>query len=223
MAIITGLGLVCAAGVVVGVLALARDEPTSAPARSVEPADPFAALAARPLRRPGITAGLECPDSNDRPVRQFPWLPAEAARGDGPIYLVSRAIPRFLDFFPTRADARSWRANETLWLGDPTYRGPVVVRGAAVYRPDRMRFGSEDAPSLELHLPAEGWDETASGLRVWGGTMRPPAGWRAAIRPTRVSDELRDDGNPSAGTCFFLQVDGTTFSDTIIVGALVQP
>jgi hypothetical protein len=185
--------------------------------------DPFAALAARPFRRPQVAEDAECPDPEDRPVRQFPWLPAEAARGDGPIYLVSRAIPRFLDFFPTEDSSTSWRANETLWLGDPTYRGPVLVRGGAVSGPDRMRFGSEDTPSLELRFPAGGWDESAAGLRVWGGAMRPPAGWRAAVRPTRVNDRLRDDVNPSAGTCFALQIDGTTFSDTITVGAIVQP
>jgi hypothetical protein len=214
------------AALVVGLIALVvsrRDDPPSSqqPARSAstEVDNVFADLRARPLRKPRLRKGAFCPDPGRGAVGLPPWFPAEGALGTGAVHAVSKAIPRFLDFFPDSSSGE-WRSNETPWLSDPTYDGPLLVRGGQVHGGRRFRFGSGDPPTLELRLPAGPWDEMDGRVRVWDGkSVQLPEGWRAAMRPTRVRD-LPDGPGPS---CYFLQFDGDSFSESVLVGVLIQP
>lgn len=218
-------GVLLAAGLCVGAALLFWPGGDREPASPTPPeaTDPFADLLARPLRRPRLADGAPCPDPLEGAVGLPAGIPAEAALGTGPVHPVSRAIPRFLDFFPPdRAGPREagvWRANETMWISEPRYEGPVLIRGQAVRGAARLRFGAGLDPELELRLPAGEWDEALRPLRVWGRAVRPPAGWRVTAALTRVLVREPD----AANRCFFFQIDGTSFSETVLVGVLIQP
>jgi hypothetical protein len=153
----------------------------------------FAALRARPLRVPAVPAG-----SCSAPIGPDVWVavglprafPAEGALGRGPVHPVSRGIPRFLDFFPPPRGsplARSgWWSNETMWVSEPRYSGPVLVRGRMLHGSARVGFGIRMRPAWELHLPAGAWDEAHGPVRIWGTRIRPPKNWRVRRAYTRV-------------------------------------
>jgi hypothetical protein len=102
--------------------------------------DVFAALRARPLRVP-IVPAKRCTPAIDPRVVDVAGLPrpipAESALGRGPVHPVSRGIPRFLDFFPPERGGplrrSGWWGNETMWVSEPRYSGPVLVRGGMVH------------------------------------------------------------------------------------------
>jgi hypothetical protein len=210
----------------VGLIALAvarRDDPPpppqATPSVSTEADDAFAALRARPLHRPRLRKGVQCPDP-ERGVDAIPaWIPAEAGLGVGSVHAVSRAIPRFLDFFLERGVSGSspWRRNETVWLSEPGYRGPLLVRGAKVRGGRLLGFGTAYSLEYELRLPAGPWDEKDGPIRVWDTVVRPAAGWRVAVRATRAL------GTEAGKGCYFLQFDGESFSESVLVGVLIQP
>jgi len=185
-------------------------------------ADRFAALRARPLREPRLHSKSPCRYPQVQAVGLPASIPAEGALGAGAVHPVSRAIPRFLDFFPpNREDAlmRSrWRSNETMWVSEPRYRGPVLVRGRIVRGSARVGFGSAIEPVWELRLPAGDWDEAPGLVRIWGKTIHPPKGWRVRKAFTRVRPRGRQ-----GEACYFFQVDGKSFSETIEFGAIIQP
>jgi hypothetical protein len=74
--------------------------------------------------------------------------------------------------------------------GDSGYRGPVLIRGRQVGGPGAVGFGEGHVPYDELQL------QTGSG--------GPP--WQSFTR-------VRSPG------CYFYQVDGTSFSETIVFRA----
>jgi hypothetical protein len=180
--------------------------------------DLFAELRARPLHAPALRPGAYCPDPLSPDTAVLPGIPAEVARGTGPIYVAFPAIPRFLDFFPARTDSAAaisrWRSAEVIWLSDPSYRGPVLVRGSQVDGKRRLGFGDDTRPELELRLPAGSWMEKREGLRVWGRRVRPVGDWRVAIARVRVRE----------GGCYVFQIDGKSFREAgILFGAIWQP
>jgi hypothetical protein len=123
----------------------------------------FAALQARPLREPRLP-GETCDAPQSFAAIGLPRaFPAEGALGDGPVHPVSRAIPRFLDFFPPASGnsiaGSGWWSNETMWVSEPSYVGPALVRGRKVRSAERVGFGSRRRPEWELRLPAGAWDE----------------------------------------------------------------
>jgi hypothetical protein len=104
-----------------------------------------------------------------------------------------------------------------MWLSEPGYRGPVLVRGRMVEGRARVGFGRARVPSLELALPAGDWDESGGGsVRVWGKTFVPPRGWRVTSAATRVR------GRGQGEQCYFFQVDGMSFSETVVFGVIVE-
>jgi hypothetical protein len=155
--------------------------------------DVFAALRARPLQVP-IVPAKRCTPAIDPRVVDVAGLPrpipAESALGRGPVHPVSRGIPRFLDFFlPERGGPlrrSGWWGNETMWVSEPRYSGPVLVRGGMVHRHARVGFGSRRRPACELRLPAGPWDEARGPVRIWGKRVRPPKNWRVRRAHTRV-------------------------------------
>jgi hypothetical protein len=183
----------------------------------------FAALRSRPLRKPHLPAKAFCPDPSRGAVGIPAAIPGEhVGLGTGAVHPVSRGIPRFLDFFPPRKGdplaASLWRSNETMWLSEPRYRGPVLVRGRMVHGSARIGFGADLRPKWELHLPAGAWGKAKGPVHIWGTTVRPPNGWRLRKALTRVRGTA-DQGE----SCYFFQVDGVSFSDTILVGVIIQP
>lgn len=190
--------------------------PTETTAPPVD--DPFLELRARPLRAKALRPGEYCPNPSSRDTPIAPGIPAEVARGTGPVYVAFPGIPRFLDFFPpskgSPAARSKWRGAEVVWASHPSYRGPVLVRGRQVDGRRRVGFGRGVLPEFELRLPAGNWTEASDGLRVWGRVVRPQPGWRVAIAPVRV----RAEG------CYLFQIDGTSFSEPgILFGVIWQP
>jgi hypothetical protein len=180
--------------------------------------DQFARLRARPLRAAAPRPGAGCPDPSSQDIALVPSIPAEVARGIGPVYFAFPGIPRFLDFFPPTEGGsvagRKWRSAEVAWASDAGYSGPVLVRGRKVNARSRVGFGSSERPELELRLPAGRWAEADERLRIWGRPVRPAQGWRVAVVDVRVRE----------GGCYFLQIDGTSFSERgILFGAIWQP
>jgi hypothetical protein len=179
---------------------------------------PRSELRRRPLRVPRAPAA--CPNPTSHALGLPLEIPAEAALGFGPVHPVSRAIPRLLDFVPPEPGSefarRGWRANETLWLSEPSYRGPALVRGRSLDRLERLGFGVRARPDWELWLPAGAWDEADPPLRIWGREVSPPAGWRLRMVPTRVHESARSE-------CYFVQIDGESFSEAIVFGIQIQP
>jgi len=179
-------------------------------------ASSFAALRARPVRTPELRP-RRCPGPESLALGLPLEIPAEAGLGFGPVHPVSRAIPRLLDFFPPEkgsplAESR-WRANETMWVSESSYQGPVLVRGGSVDGRARLGFGMGTTPAWELRLPAGAWAERR---RIWGAEIRPPAGWRVTSALTRIRRN-------SSAECYFFQVDGADFSETTVVGVQIQP
>jgi hypothetical protein len=107
-----------------------------------------------------------------------------------------------------------------MWVSEPEYHGPVLIRGRKVRGRVRVGFGSRIRPVWELRLPAGGWDETKRPLRIWGRVVRPATGWRVTTAYTRVPERPPRGQNPD---CFFFEIDGLSFSETVVFGAIIQP
>lgn len=143
----------------------------------------------RPLHLPRLQAGTKCPASGSRsgPVGGL-------LTGPGPV------SPVFADVLPL-APARGafagsrWTGAKVLWVADATYAGPVLIRGRQLDGPRAVGFGSGVVPLRELQL-----------LRPGARSADEPTGYREWPSYTRV---------PGPG-CYGYQVDGTSFSTTIV-------
>jgi hypothetical protein len=95
---------------------------------------------------------------------------------------------------PLYPDERKGSAywHKTLWAVDPSYDGPVLIRGAGIDPPRAIRFGYDERQLRELEFPAE---ETNS--------------WRYGPSVSIL---------PGPG-CYAFQVDGATFSKVIVFEA----
>jgi len=157
-------------------------------ATSARVADPFAKLH-RPLRIPNIAAGARCPVT--------PARTATGLVGAGPVYPVG-GFPALTFTYPPQRDqtwyGSAWSGNKILWLGRPSYRGPILIRGRQLDGPHELRFGPGMRPRRELLLHVVGV---------------APSGWRNWPSYTR----LRAEG------CYAWQVDGETFSTLIVFRA----
>jgi hypothetical protein len=157
-------------------------------------------LRERPLHIESLAAGEACPTSRLRTTSADfgPGL------GDGPLYPIGfnkRGVLRF-PYPPPKNSlfaGSAWGGQKVLWVSDPNYAGPILIRGQQLDGPNRVQFGQGSAKLLrELAFGRESADN-------WAG------GWRNFPSYTR----LRAPG------CYAYQVDGTGFSDVIIFKAAV--
>lgn len=188
-------------------------------------------LGRRPLRLPEVLAGEPC--EAERYAAHIKGIPAEGALGRGPVMSVFPSIPRGLDLFrpddgALLAESR-WRGAEVLFVSEPRYDGPVLVRGGQIDGERRVGFGDQAKPMWELKLPLGNW-ESADGLRVWGDRKLQPveadAGTPACPRCLRLSNAWRVQRATlriAAGGCYAMQLDGLGFSQVIEFGAIWQP
>lgn len=172
-------------------------------------------LHGRSIREYGIAG--RCVEGSGVPVNAIvlPRIPGVAALGPvgereryGPVYAaLPEGAPRlvFLAGLPRIGDSR-WRLVRTLWISDPRYDGPVLVRGGRLDRVGMLGFGDDLPPRRSLRLPAGGWWETDIGSRE-GGSARD-AGWRVTAVPTLI----RSPG------CYAFKVDGLEFSYVLAFG-----
>lgn len=153
-----------------------------------DPLDPLT----RELSIPQLEPGAPCPRTRGREISPdfAPGL------GNGPAYPVGLGRNGILDEVepPERFESREWGGQKVLWVVDPRYDGPVLIRGRQLDGPNEVRFDEGDVPPRRIWLPAED---------------APDERWRERPSYTR----LRAPG------CYGYQVDGPNFSFLIVFEA----
>jgi hypothetical protein len=116
--------------------------------------------------------------------------------GTGPVYAFAvDGVPAgHLPVVESYRDAKGWVGQKSPWLIAPDYHGPVLVRGARIDGTGEMRF-------------AFGTGQHLRTLRVAAHSGQQRNGWRVIPSLTLV----RKPG------CYAYQVDGTTFSQVIVI------
>jgi hypothetical protein len=163
--------------------------------RDVEGAVP-AALLDRRLRIPVLDVGATCPTTRGSEVNGPSF--GGVAFGGGPVRLVVAQNGGNLqagEVDLTPSDTVGWPAFKTLWVSAPDYQGPVLVRARQIGGVGHIAMlgGATAGP---LVIPP-------------GPTLNDFSGNRTAPEGTYVS---------SSG-CFDFQVDGTGFSESIVLSA----
>ena len=90
------------------------------------------------------------------------------------------------------------------------------MRGRQIHGTARVGFGDGATPRSTLRLPAGPWDEDEGEIRWADRVVHLPDGWRAKVVPIRVRSTRSPD-------CYFFQLDGEGFSETVLFGVLIQP
>jgi hypothetical protein len=150
----------------------------------------------RPLRLERLRAGEACPITRAfaatadfyRPLGRGPVYPAITA-SRGAVHLPSRASHGVFA-------GSAWSGFKVLWVAQPSYQGPVLIRGRRLDRPGAVGFGLGIVPNDELQLPP--------GDRA--GAPPSPHGWRNWPSTSRA----RSPG------CYAWQIDGTGFSRIVV-------
>lgn len=148
-----------------------------------------------PLHLPKIAAGAKCPVSHvDSRVRWKQINTYGSGIGSGPVY------PGLRDsglIFAARSQyGGPWFSDKVFWYSKPSYRGPILIRGARLDGPGTIGFNGGRQPDAELRI--------ASGETVrWD---RQPPGSRGVPSAVRVR----------APGCYGFQIDGTGFSRTVV-------
>ena len=165
------------------------------------PYGPLPAEFRRPLALPSVEPGQACPASAGGELHTLafggyalgtgparPIVPLEAGRDP------AHGIPL------TSLPRSGWYGFKTLWFTDPSYHGPVLIRGARIDAPGLIAFG--ESPELgELIIPP-------------GPTLNEGRdGYREAPGGTYVK-------TPG---CYAWQVDGQGFSSLIVFLAAPAP
>jgi hypothetical protein len=148
---------------------------------------------------PKVAAGAPCPRRRGEVIN-----PAfGAAFGVGPAYAVLGASAR-VDFIYPAVEGQEWYPSDwsgqkVLWVVDPGYDGPVLIRGLRIDAPGRVDFGRGSVPEWDMRIRGDASDNQAGG-------------WRNFPSYTR----LKDNG------CYAYQVDGRDFSYSIVFRARRQ-
>jgi hypothetical protein len=117
--------------------------------------------------------------------------------GRGPVYPGLGSQSGLIFATPDTQYGGPWFGAKVFWYVLPSYRGPVLIRGRRLDGSESMRFNGGKLPAPELRI-APG--ETVS----WAGQ---PAGSRGLASGVRVT----------APGCYAFQIDGTSFSRTVVV------
>ena len=151
----------------------------------------------RPLRIPPRSAGGRCPRTTT--TRRAEW--GEMLLGPGPVYAgsVNPGGPQKLSVLEDKGrPVRGWRGFKTRWVIDPSYAGPVLIRGRRLGGSVPVGFGLDPTPWPELQLWPREPKEAAEYPRDFLGLA------------TRV---------PGPG-CYAWQLDGEYFTEIIVFQAI---
>jgi hypothetical protein len=154
--------------------------------------DDWADLRQRPLKLPAVAPGGACPTATGRAVSPD----FGPAAGNGPVYAVGLGSGGVYDYSSTIEEG-GWYYLKVLWVGSPSFKGPVLVRGRQVDGPAEMRFERGADPPKELRLHTDQAGTSASRWTNW---------------PTYT--RLRAPG------CYAYQVDAPGFSEVIVFKAV---
>ena len=157
---------------------------------------PVANLRRRAMNVPLLEPGTSCPITVTPGKQMSPDF--GLAVGAGPIYAVTAGVGTLS--YPAFAAMDAWQFAKVLWIGDPAYLGPVLIRGHQTDGPNELRFGGQ-VPQADLFFPEETRPEVQ---------QRSPSGWRHWPSYTFAR----------ATGCYAYQVDGLDFSYHIVVQAI---
>ena len=169
-------------------------------------------LRKRPLRPP--RANSSCPTlpthEDLHPVLSTGLAPGKPpvgpnyGYGDGPVYLSGQS-----DFYPGAFDL-------AIWLVKPPAVGPLLIRGQQVNGSARAAFSRQMDDYGKPFGPApaqSGTTQSAYGMSIpFYSELDLPSG----ARPPYWGAYFADTHFDVAG-CYFIQVDGTTFSELILI------
>lgn len=141
---------------------------------------PLPSALRRPLALPSLADGGGCPRSGERLVSRV----VGGVLGNGPVHLQAQGDDG--TFYLGDADTVPAR-----WLIDPSYQGPLLVRGRQLGTTTAVQFGSVQ-PAQEVGVSDVDY-------------LRTPD-WRLLWIPIQV---------PGPG-CYAIQVDGLQFSEVIV-------
>lgn len=188
-----------------GVVALATVALTAVAVTAADASNPWTRLH-RALHLPRLAAGGSCPVSG---VGTFDFRRYGVARGigPGPAYPVGFEQPgSVLRIQPAAATSvfsgSEWGGQKVLWFVAPSYRGPLLIRGGRIDAGGLVRFDRGAVPPAELRIPR--------ALRGGNPPDATPVGQRYRPSYTRLL-------GPG---CYAYQIDGTTFSRTIVFSAV---
>ncbi len=153
----------------------------------------------RPLRDIRLGRDGRCPVSGGAPYRTPAF--AGVVQGKGPVRpLIASGSGKEQEAGVIGFDERApggWYGAKTLWFAAASYLGPVLLRGREVDGRGALAFGEAPAelaweipPGIQAAVNAEG------SMREWPGST-----W------------IRSPG------CYAWQIDGTSFSETIVIRA----
>jgi hypothetical protein len=157
----------------------------------------------RPLQLPRLAPGEPCPvTAVDSSLDWSSTYGIAPGVGQGPVYPVGLASG-VLRIAPAKAfRSRSWGGQKVLWFALPTYTGPVLIRGARIDGTGTVRFGQDPVPAKELLI--------SGPQQAIPGGVTPPKDARYRPSTTRVQ-------GPG---CYAFQIDGRTFSRTVVFRAV---
>ena len=164
-----------------------------------------ASFLARPLHLPRLTAGERCPVSRvPRGVDFSGDYGTAPGLGTGPAFpIISGKVMHLSPAHVFRS--KSWAGSKVLWFVLPSYRGHVLIRGARLDGPGRVRFQFGNVPPLTLEIP----------LHPMAGKPAIPVPNGARYLPSET--RIRGPG------CYAYQIDGTSFSRVVVFRAAWVP
>jgi hypothetical protein len=192
----------------------------SAPSIVTPAQSSWEALRQRPLNLPTLGPTGTCPTT---PMKRIsPSLAGGRTAptfgfGSGPVYLSGIVF-----FYPTGL-------NNTVWLSEPGYQGPILVRGHQLNGSTPVGFSAfsdswatgQLLGSVDLHATDRSGNDVSvvSNVKVYGELDLPSASgapsshWRMWLTRTHIE-------RPG---CYAVQVDGPGFSESIVFQALSFP
>jgi hypothetical protein len=161
------------------------------------------ALEQRDLHLPGVVPGQDCPAT---PGARF-TAGYDPGLGQGPAYVVGPGSADgsliIASSSTLGAAPGTWSGQKVMWVIQPLYQGPVLVRGRRIDGPGQVRFNGGLDEDLDVDsLPSA---PLLPELRLVGDSSYG-APWLAWVAYTR----MRGLG------CYAYQVDGLSFSETIV-------
>lgn len=147
-------------------------------------------LRQRPIKLPDVTVGDPCPTA----TRTRPSAGFGTGAGAGPAYAVGDTIN--LGVFPF---------NKVLWIVDPKYIGPVIIRGANLVTRERLMLQANSQSGLQVAKTVPGPSGQVDFYLELHIPQSPKANWRS----------LPSYSYPPTQGCWAWQVDGLSFNEVI--------
>ncbi|MGH3149268.1 MAG: hypothetical protein ACRDOB_00855 [Streptosporangiaceae bacterium] len=163
-------------------------------------AGPVPAILDRPLHLPAVARGQACPVTPGQNARN--GYVGGLQFGSGPVSMIigNRGDPGHGTVVLGTTQLPGWYALENVWLSGSGYQGPFMVRGQRLDGPGLVGFGGS-SPAMAAFVEPPGPDANTNG------PYRTPPG----------SVWLQQPG------CYGFQIDGLSFSETIVIDVLPSP